>query len=89
MAIILIMEGATTAVRTGAQSSAYRALRPSASTSSTLLSHQGTDHRPISQNTVGKQILDYGSKTTGLPAKPVVQIMTTSLFATFHYSWPI
>ena len=57
-----------------------------ASTSSALLSHQGTDHLPISLSTLGRQTLDFGLKTIGLLAKLVVQIMMTSLSATFHCS---
>ena len=89
MAIILVMADATTAERTEGRALAYRALRPSVDTSSTLLSHQGTNHQPTSQSTLGRQTVDYGSKTISLPAKLVVRIMTTSLFITFHYSWPI
>ena len=47
-AIILVAVDAMTTVRIGAQASAYQALRPLAGTSSTLLSHQGTNHLPIS-----------------------------------------
>ena len=86
MAIILVMADATTAERTEGRALAYRALRPSVGTSSTLLSHQGTDRLPISLSTPRRQTLDFGSKTIGLPTKQVVRIMTTSLFATFHYS---
>ena len=89
VAIILDPADATIAARTGAQALAYRRLRPSAGTSSTLHSHQGIDHLPISLSTLGRQTLDFGLKTIGLPVKPVVRIMTTSLSATFHYSWPI
>ena len=85
-AIILIAAGATTAARTEARAPACRALRPSVGTTSTLLSHQGIDRLPISLSTPRRQTLDFGSKTIGLPAKPVVQIMTTSLSATFHCS---
>ena len=86
VAIILVTADATTAARTEAQAPAYRALRPSAVTSSTLFSHRGTNHQPISQSTLGKQTPDYGSKTIGLPTKPVVWIMMTLLSATFHCS---
>ena len=89
VATTLIVADATTVARTEAQALACWGLRPSADTSSTLPSHQGTSHQPISQSTLGKQTPDYGSKTIGLPAKPVVWIMMTSLSATFHCSWPI
>ena len=86
MAIILIMADATTVARMGARASACQGLRPSAGTSSTLHSRQGIDHLPISLNTLGRQTLDFGLKTIGLPAKPVAWIMTTSLSATSHRS---
>ena len=89
MAIILDAVDAMIVARTRAQALACLALRPSTGTSSTLHSRQGIDHLPISLNTLGRQTLDVGLKTIGLPVKPVVQIMTTSLSATFHYSWPI
>ena len=89
MAIILDTVDAMTAMRTGARASACQALRPSAVTSSTLCSHQGIDHLPTSLSTLGRQIPGFGLKTIGLPVKPVVRIMTTSLSATFHYSLPI
>ena len=50
---------------------------------------QGTDHLPISLSTLGRQTLDFGSKTIGLSVKSVGQIMTTSLSAISHCSWPI
>ena len=86
MAIILDAADATIVARTGARAPAYRGLRPSASASSVLHSHQGIDHLPISLNTLGRQTPDFGLKTIGLPVKPVVRIMTTSLFTTFHCS---
>ena len=89
MAIILDVADAMTAARTGARALAYQALRPSVGTSSTLPSCQGIDHLSISLNTLGRQTLDSSLKTIGLSVKPVVRIMTTSLYATYHYSWPI
>ena len=86
MAIILVAADATTVARTGAQAPASRALRPSAGTSSTLLSHQGIDHLPISLSTLGRQTPNFGSKTIGLPVKPVARMMMISLFAISHYS---
>ena len=71
VAIILDAASATTVARTRARASAYRGLRPSADTSSTLLSHQGTDRLPISLNILGRQTPGFGSKTIGLPVKPV------------------
>ena len=66
-----------------------RDLRPLVDTSSTPSSHHGTDSRPTSRNTLGKQTPDYGSRIIGLLAKPVEQIVTISLSATFHCSWSI
>ena len=86
MAIILDAADATTVARTGARALACRGLRPSVGTSSTLHSHQSIDQLPISLNTLGRQTPDFGLKTIGLPIKPVVWIMTTSLSATFHCS---
>ena len=89
MATTLIVADATTAARTEARAPTNRGLRPSANTSSTLPSRQGTDHQPTSQNTLGKRTLNYGSRIIGLFAKLVERIMMTSLSATFHCSWPI
>ena len=89
MAIILIAVDTMIAARTKSRALACLGLRPSADISSMLPFHQGTDHQPISQSTLGKQTLDYGSKTIDLPTKPVVRIMMTSLSTTFHCSWPI
>ena len=89
MAIILNVADATTTARTGARALACRALRPSVGTSSMLLSHQGTDRLPTSQNILQKQTPGFGSKTIGLPVKPVARMMTISLFAISNYSWPI
>jgi len=47
-AITLAVADAMIAARTEARALAYRVLRPSAVTSSTLLSRQGIDHLPIS-----------------------------------------
>jgi len=80
---------ATTAARTRARAPAYRALRPSAGTSSMLHSRQGIDHLLISLSTLGRQTLGFGLKTIGLPVKPMVRIMTTLLSVTFHCSWLI
>ena len=68
---------------------ACRALRPSAGTSSMLLSHQGTDRLKTSLNILGKQTPSFGSKTISSHVKPVARIMMTSLSATFHCSCPI
>ena len=43
----------------------------------------------ILKNTLGKRTLDCGSRIIGLPAKPMEWIMTISLSATIHCSWPI
>jgi len=88
-AIILDAADATTTARIGARAPACQALRPSAGTSSTLLSRRGTDRQPTSINILEKQTLGFGSKTIGLPVKPVARMMTISLFATSHCSWPI
>ena len=89
MATTLDGADAMIVVRTKARTPAYQALRPSVDISSMLPSHQGTDHQPISQNTLGKRTPHYGSRIIGLPAKPVERIMMISLSATFHCSWPI
>ena len=52
-------------------------------------SRQGIDRLPISLNILGKQTPGFGSKTIGLPVKPVVRMMMILLFAISHYSWPI
>ena len=80
---------ATTATRTKARALAYRALRPSVGTSSMPLSHQGTHRLPTFQNILGKQTPGIGSRTIGLPVKPVAQMITISLFTISHYSWLI
>ena len=89
MATTLDVADATTAARTGARAPAYRALRPSVGTSSTLLSRHGTDHLLISLNILDKPTPGFGSKITGLPVKPVARMMMILLFAISHYSWPI
>ena len=89
MVIILVAVGAESAARTEARAPACWALRPLAGTSSMLHSCQGNDHLPISLNTLGRQTPDFGLRTIGLPIKPVVRIMMTSLSATFHCSWLI
>ena len=89
MATTLIMVDAMRALRTEARALAYQDLRPSADTSSTPPSHHGTDHQSTSQNTLGKQTSDYGSRIIGLLVKPVERIMMISLSATFHCSWQI
>ena len=86
MATTLVVVDATTVVRTGAQAPTYQDHKPLADTSSMPPSHRGTDHRPTSRNTLGKQTSDYGSRITGLLAKPVEQKMMISLSATFHCS---
>ena len=86
-AIILDVADATTVVRTRAPAPACQALRPSAVTSSTQRSHQGINHLPTSLSTPRRQTLDFGLKTIGLHVRPVVRVMTISLFAISHYSW--
>ena len=86
MATTLIVVDATIAARTEAQALTCQDLRPLANTSSTPSSHHGTDRQPTSQNTPRKQTLDCGSRIIGFLAKPVEQIVTISLSATFHYS---
>ena len=54
MATTLIMVDAMTAVRTKARAPTCRDLRPLADTSSAPSFHYGTDHQPISQNTLGE-----------------------------------
>ena len=88
-ATTLVMADTTTTARTEARASTFRDLRPLADTSSTPSSHRGTDHRPTSRNTLGKQTRDCGSRIIGLLAKLVERIMMISLFAIFHCSWPI
>ena len=89
MATTLGTADATIAVRTGVRAPASQDLKPSADTSSTPLSHQGIDRPPMFLNIPVKLTPGSGSKTIGLPVKPVAQMMTTSLFATSHCSWPI
>ena len=72
MAIILVAAEATTVARIGARAPAYQALRPLASTSSTLCSRQGIDHLLTSLSTLGRQTPGFGLKTIGLPIKPMV-----------------
>ena len=89
MATTLGAVDATTAARIGVRAPASQDLKPSADTSSTPLSHQGIDHPPTFLNIRVKLTPGSSSKTIGLPVKPVAQMMTTSLFATSHCSWPI
>ena len=89
MATTLIMADTMTTARTGARALTHRGLRPLADTSSMLPSHCGTDHRPASQNTLGKLTPDCGSRITGLPTKQVERIVTISLSAIFHCFWLI
>jgi hypothetical protein len=82
MATTLIMADAMTTLRTEARAPLHWILRSSAATSSMHLSHRGTDRRRMTQNTLGKQTPDYGSRITSVLARPVMWTVITSLSIT-------
>jgi hypothetical protein len=85
----LVVADATMSTRTGARALHRRGLKVSPGTSSARCSHSGTARRPTSSSTLGNQAPAFGWRTTGLPAKPVAWMMTTSSSATSHCSWLI